>query len=146
MPGLLNSIDIEVVEPAAALGTTLLTSDAVDMSGYDGCLFVALVADILDTSVLTLTAQHDDNSSFTSATAESTTAAATSAGDDDLNNKLLLLDYVKPTERYVRCTLARATANAAIGGILAIKYRGAKPPITQTDAAAVAASVEVVGT
>ena len=145
MAGLLPTIDVKVIEPHAAAGTTLLTSDAVDMEGYDGVVFIVPIEDSTDTGVITLTAQHDDNSSFTSATAESDTATATSAADDDLNNMVLLLDYVKPTERYVRCTVTRATANFATGPIIAVKYKAAKAPVTQA-AAEVADSAVVVGT
>ena len=48
------------VEPAAAAAQTLLTSDVVDMKGFDAVTFIAFLGDVLDTSVLTLQVQHGD--------------------------------------------------------------------------------------
>lgn len=129
---------LTVVSPSAAAATTAIDSSILDMQGYEGVMFIALTGDVLDTSALTLTVKGNSANSLTVPTpvvqAATTlfTADATSA-----DSKALLVDLYKPALRYVFATLTRATANAAIGGILALQYSAGNKPTTQ-DASVIA--------
>lgn len=129
MHNLLPNVEFVVVEPASAAGQTELTTDVIDMANWTGVVFVASLGDVTNGSVLGLVADHSDqsNSGFVAlAGALSHTADAT-----DADNKLMILDVAYPEKRYVRARLTRTTANAAVNGIIAIKYRGARTPIEQ---------------
>ena len=143
MFSLLKNCDISLVEGDATAGTSTLTSDVLDMQGWDGVAFIAVTGDVTDTSVLTLTALDDTDDNVSGATAITGAAATFTANASTADEKLLIVDVYRPQKRYVHCTLARATANAVVGGIIAIRYRGKKLPITQ--GSTVVASAFAVG-
>jgi hypothetical protein len=54
----------------------------------------------------------------------------TDAMADNASNKCLVLDVSRPTKRYVRAVINRATANAVIDSCIAICYRAGYKPTT----------------
>lgn len=127
-----KSIKVTVVEAAAAAAQTELVTDVLDMSGYEGVLFIALTGDVTVASVLTLTAKANSANSVSSPTpiTQKATAAHT-ASATDADSKLLMVDVYKPTLRYVFASLTRTAADAVVGGIIAIQYGPASKPTTQ---------------
>ena len=119
------------VEPGAVAGTTTLTSDVIDMKGFDAVTFIALLGDVTDTSVLTLQAQQGDQSDGSDAANLAGVLATFTAGPTDADDNMLAVEVARPTKRYVRVTLARATANAVVDGIVAVQSNPAEAPITQ---------------
>ncbi len=139
-----KDVKITVVAAAAAAATTAITSDVLDMSGYDGVMFVALTGDVTATSVLTLTAKANSANSTSSPTPVTQKATdAFTAGASDADSKALVVDVFKPTLRYVFAELTRATANAVVGGIIAIQYQASNKPTSH--AASVIASAFGLG-
>lgn len=135
-----KDIKITVVEAAAAAGTTELVSDVLDMTGYEGVMFIALTGDVTDTSVLTLTAKGNTANSVSSPTPVTQKATdAFTAGAATADSKVLMVDVYKPAMRYMFASLTRATANAVIGGIIAIQYNARTKPTTQ-DATVIASA------
>lgn len=113
-----NSVKMTVVQAAMAAGTTdATTSSSVDMSGFDGVMFVCHVGTVTSGGTLVMQAgQSADNSSF----AVLTTATATATtGDSGL---LLVVDVIKPDDRYVHVILTRATQNVVVNGVVAYQY------------------------
>ena len=110
-----------------AAGTDDTTNGAsVDMAGYEGVIFVAVVGDVTATGVYTLHVEtSSDDSTFNDLEGTSTTKTT---GDSD---ELLISEIHKPRERYLRPVQARATANIITGGVFAIQYGPAKTPVTQ---------------
>jgi len=139
-----KEIKVTVVKAAAAAAQTELVTDVLDMSGYDGVLFIALTGDVTDTSVLTLTAKANSANSvssptpITQAATDAFTASATTA-----DSKALMVDVYKPTLPYVFASLTRTTADAIVGGIIAIQYGASNKPTSQ--AASVIASAFGLG-
>lgn len=129
----LNFIKDLVVLPvlvAAAAGTTTLTTDVVDMQGFDSIAFVTHLGDVTDTAVLTLTGQTGDEADGSDA-ADLVLPVTFTADATSGDNKLLVLDLHKPRQRYVRATLDRATANAVVNGVVAILYNAHERPVTE---------------
>ena len=119
----------EVGAPVAAADDTDQNTDILDMSGYESVCFVVPVTDSVATGVATITAQQNTTNSDTGMAALSgAVATATCTTNDDLNNKLLVLDVVRPSERYVGAAVTSATANIAFGNTLAILYNGRTLP------------------
>lgn len=143
MKNLLSNTKIqEVMAPVTAGASIDQNSDRLDMSGWDGVIFIVPITDSVNTGVATLTIEQNTADSDTGMAAlAGAVATATSAADDDLNNQLLVVDLFRPTERYVQGVVTSATANIAFGNMVAIQYMGRKLPVTQPASVANSASV-----
>lgn len=126
---LLSNIKITRVLNAVAAGTTDQNGTALDMSGFDGVVFIAAFGALTATQVTQIKAQQDTDSGMGTAQDLAGTLVGPLADTD--GNKLLVLDVYRPRERYVRCVVDRGTANAVIDGVVAIQYCGRKMPLTQ---------------
>lgn len=141
MGNMLKDIKITVVEAAAAAAQTELVTDVLDMSGYEGVLYIALLGDVTATSVLTLTAKGNSANSVSSPTPITQKASdAFTAGASDADSKVIVVDVYKPTLRYQFASLTRTVANAVVGGIIAIQYKAHNRPTSQ-DASVIASAV-----
>lgn len=119
------------VEAAAIAGTSELTSDVVDMAGFDAVRVIGILGDVTDTSVVTLNLKSNSANSTSSPTPTTEASATYTAGASDADNKLLTVDVVRPTGRYVFATLTRTTANAVVNGIILELYRSRTVPVSQ---------------
>ena len=129
---LLKNVKVAYVAGAAAAAQTEVLSSVLDMSGYDGVMFIALLGDVTATSVLTLTAKGNTASSTSSPTPVTQKAtAAFTAGDSDADSTALVVDVYDPAMRYAFASLTRTTANAVVNGIVAIQYTAEYRPTTQ---------------
>ncbi len=137
---LLKNVKVAYVAGAAAAAQTEVLSSVLDMSGYDGVMFIALLGDVTATSVLTLTAKGNTASSTSSPTPVTQTAtAAFTAGASDADSTALVVDVYDPAMRYAFASLTRTTANAVVNGIVAIQYTAEYRPTTQ-DATVIASA------
>jgi hypothetical protein len=138
-----KNVKITVVAAAAAAAQTAVTSSVLDMQGYDGVMFIALLGDVSDTSVLTLTAKGNTASSTSSPTPVTQKATdAFTANASTADSKAIVVDVYDPALRYVFAELTRTTANAVVGGIIAIQYAAGLRPTTQ-DASVIASAIGV---
>jgi hypothetical protein len=135
-----KAIKVTVVEAAAAAAQTELVTDVLDMSGYEGVMFVALTGDVTSGSVLTLTVKGNSANSVSSPTPVTQKASdAFTAGATSADSKVIVVDVYKPTLRYVFGSLTRTAQDAVIGGIIAIQYGAGLKPTTQ-DATVIASA------
>jgi len=135
-----KDIKITVVEAAATAATTELVSDVLDMQGWSGVMFIALTGDVTDTSVLTLTVKGNSANSTSSPTPVTQGAATFTAGASNADSKVLMVDIYEPKLRYVFASLTRTTANAVVGGVIAIQYQPNSKPTSQ-DATVIASAI-----
>lgn len=129
-PTLLHNVKVTRVLAAQADGTGTQSGDILDMSGWEGVLFIAKFDDVDNTAVLTLQAQQNTVNSGTgmaTLSGNSTYTAAAADADDDV----LVLDVYRPRERYVRPQVVIGTANATTACILAIQYGPRVLPTSQ---------------
>jgi hypothetical protein len=125
---------------ATVAGVTAINSTSVDMQDFDTVVFECALGALTATQVTSLKAQGSpDNSVWTDITG----AVTANAADAD-SNKLLLLEVNRPQQRYVRCVVNRATANAVIDGVIAVQLGPKKAPVTQ-DATTVSQTKILVG-
>ena len=125
MLALAKNTKVTRVLNAKAAGATAQNGTAVDMQNWEGVMFVALFGTLTATQVTSIKAQQATSSSGTFSDLENTLLGPL---DDDDSNKTLVLDVKNPRERYVRCVVSRATANAVIDGVVAIQYGPRKMP------------------
>lgn len=135
-----KDIKVTVVEAAAAAGTSELVSDVLDMQGWGGVMFIALLGDVTDTSVLTLTAKGNSANSTSSPTPVTQASATFTAGASNADSKVLMVDVYEPQLRYMFASLTRGTANAVVGGVIAIQYQPDSKPTSQ-DASVIASAI-----
>jgi len=121
MINILKETKLTRVLSATAAGTSTLQSTVIDMAEFDSCTFIAALGDVTATSALELVVQHGDESDGSDA-ADVTGATTTfTAGASDADDKLLAVEVQRPTKRYLRAKMVRATANAVVDGIIAVQ-------------------------
>lgn len=115
-----------------AAATTTRNSAILDMSGYDGVLFLALFDTLIAAGTLKLSCDQDGANAAggMAELAGSTTHTITTAEAAATGATGLALDVYRPQKRYVRASIDIASQNAVIGGIIAIQYCGKKAPAT----------------
>jgi len=129
---LLNNVKITRVLAAVSDGQAASATDILDMSGFEGVMFIAKVADVTSGSVLTLQVQQDALNGAGSMANLTGAVATYTAGATDADDDLLVVDVYKPEKQYVRAVLTSATQNAVKDGVIAIQYGPVrKVPITQ---------------
>lgn len=123
---LISVLDIRSVNGDAAAGTTDVNCTGVEMAGASGIIFVAAMGTITAAAVTSLIAEDsDDDSTYAAITG----ATVTIADDDD--NKLAILDVRNVNKKkYIRCTVDRATQNAVVEQVIAIRYNLPASPAT----------------
>ena len=131
----------------AASGTEVTTASEIDMASptegvFESVCFVALFSEVTTAATLTLKALMGNVAGLASGQAYATTTATVTASGNDTDSNILVLDCVKPGKRYIRPDLDIADANAALDGIIAIRYNGKLMP-TQELASLAAGAVSV---
>lgn len=129
-----EEVKITRVSNAAAAAQTAINSSVLDMAGFDGVMFVALLGDSSSGSVITLTA-NENTANSTSAPMPTTSGISATYTDPDgasADNNVLVVDVQRPSERYVFANLTRTTANCAVDGIIAIQYQSHSKPTAQS--------------
>lgn len=135
----LEDVKIVRVSAAAAAGTSTVNGTAVDMTGYDGVLFFASIGAIVSGAATSLKAQQGAASNGSDAADLAGTSVVIADTDDD---KVAVLEVYRPSGRYVRPVLLRATQNATLDGIIAVLYSGHKRAVA-LDTSAVSTSKAV---
>jgi hypothetical protein len=90
---------------------------SVDMNGYEGVVFFTTPGTITSGAVTSMKVQESADDS-TWADLEGT--GQTIADDDD--NQVFAVEIYRPKKRYLRVVVDRATQNAVVGEIYAIRY------------------------
>ena len=112
-----ENVLVTKVQDATVAGITDVTSDSVDMEGYDGVFFRFTVGAITGSAV---TSVHAEQSADDSTFADLEDTNITIADDDD--NQIFWVEIVDPGDRYVRIVVDRATQNAVVGEIYADQF------------------------
>jgi len=126
-----------LASPSAAVGTTTIVGTTLDMSGFDGVMFIFVLGAFTD---------------GTPGVKASSGAAANGSDKQDLlgalasvgvSNEVAILDVYRPLDRYVTPQIVRGGATGAVvDGLIAIQYKASFKPTTQD--ATVAATTLVV--
>lgn len=112
-----------VVEAAAGAGTSALTSDSVDLAGYDSVAFTATIGTANAGNIFHLEGS-DDDSNWDDVAGSALTPSA--------NNNPVVIEVNKPLKRYIRIVLTRGASTSA-GTIYATLGNSKKSPDTAGD-------------
>lgn len=115
-----TKITIASTTTAGAAGTSAITSSAIDMAGYEGCLFLVPLGAIVSGAVTSIKIQQSDDDAASDDYTDVSGSSITIADTDD--DKLKYIDVLRPGKRYLKLVCSRATQNATLGGILALQY------------------------
>lgn len=128
----LQNHQIDQVDGYVAAGVAPQSSDILDMSGWDGVVFVAGFGTLIEAGTLDVyVEQNTANSASGMARLATTTAHTVTAANALLTQSCIVVDVYRPQERYVRCVVDPSDQNAVILGVVAIRYRGSKGPVIQ---------------
>ncbi len=129
---LTEAAKITLVKPYVSAGVTNITdATIIDMAGYDAVAFVAIGdTPSTGTAAVTMKVEQGDASDL-SAASDLVGSIDSYSIANDATEQALVLDYVRPSKRYVRCVVERADQDIIIGGILAIQYSARERAVTQ---------------
>lgn len=129
------------VSNAAAAGTTDVTSSAIDMQGFEGVKIYFLFGTITTGAATSCKVQQSSDDGDADAYADLAASSVTVEDDDD--NQAVVIDVYRPQERYLKAVIDRATQDAVVDGILAVKYGPKKVPTSDDSATVVGRNVLV---
>lgn len=115
---------IKVADHSTA-NMTAVNSTGVDVSGYEGVLFITSFGTAAANNTVNL-AQSDDDGSADDYTDLTGTSVASGTSDEDV-----WLDVHRPTKRYVRLEAARGTSTT-LESVWAILYGARSQPVDNT--------------
>jgi len=124
-----KDIAIDRVLNGVVAGTTVQAGTGLSMEGYSGILFITAVGALTANQVTALKAQQSDDDAVADDYSDIEGSASEALEDTD-GNKMLVLDIWKPKKLYVKPVVSRATANAVIDGVIAIRYSARSRPTT----------------
>jgi len=128
-----KNVKIDQILGYFTAGQTKRTSAILDMSGYEGVVFIAGIGAITEAGTIDVFAEGDDENSTGSMAELAGTAAYTiTAAAAALTYSCIVLDVYKPLERYIQCNITPASESAVILGITAIRYKGKMGPEAMT--------------
>lgn len=128
---LLNEAEVRRIKQSQAAGFgDIITSDAVDMLGYESALFVVTLGAVTSTGTATAKIQQSSDNASSDAYADLEDSGLASVGDASTEKKLLI-EVLNPKERYLKCLVARATANVEIDSIDVWLFGPKADPVVQ---------------
>ena len=118
------------VENSVASGQATTVGEIIDTQGYGGACFIYKLGAVTDAAAVTLKVYSGTNATVTDVAelAGASAIIATTATDSD---KRLIVDVIKPRERYLRPTIVTATQDVEIDDAICILYNPMAKPITQ---------------
>jgi hypothetical protein len=127
------------VSNGSAAAQTEVDSSIIDMAGFNAVRFIVDLGTVTDASVLT--AQVQDNSINSSSGMADVTGAVATFTASTSSNKVMIVDVVRPVQRYLRLKFTRTAQDAAVNTILADLYQADNVPVT-LDASVLASALE----
>lgn len=114
-----------ITPTAGAAAATDIEGATLDMANFEGVLVEVTFGAITANAVTGIVMQQSDDSGM--AAPETLAAPAFVVADDD-DGQVFLLDLFKPTKRYVRVHVDRATQNAVVAGATYYQYGARTQP------------------
>lgn len=120
-----TEVKLTKVQNHTAAGTSAVTSDSVDMAGFEGVLFLTSFGTAAAGNTLKLQQSSDDGDQ--DAWSDVAGSSVTS-GDSDED---VYIDVFRPTKQFVRVVAARGTSST-LESIWALQYEGSTRPVDNT--------------
>ncbi len=135
---LLKNTKIFSMVESATGSTNLQSGKVLDMSGFDGVMWVGTFAGNTNSTggFASLIHMHSDSTSTTDMVGSTSSTDMYIANDlstalGALNNQAIVLDIYKPLKRYVSVIAGKDSTNAVAMGVIGIQYRNHSGPTSQ---------------
>ena len=115
-----------ITPTAGAAGATAINGAIIDMQGYDELLVIVTFGAITANGVQSVKLQQGAAANMSDA-ADLLASGSTVADSDD--EKLVVKRLYRPTERYVRVVVPRATQNSVVAAAEYIQFAARKVPV-----------------
>ncbi len=110
-----ENVSVEQIEEGQTANTTAVTSDAIDMEGFEGVMIIGSIG-TQNTGNYAKVQQSSDNAVLDAySDLEGTKVTTTVSGNS------FLIDIYRPAKRYLKCVVTRG-ASSTSGVMHAIKY------------------------
>jgi hypothetical protein len=130
MLSFLKECKVLPVENSVAAGKATTVGEIIDTAGYGGACFIYKLGTVVDGAAVTLKVYQGSNATVTDvAELDGASAAIATASTD--SEQRLIVDVIKPRERYLRPTIVTATENVEIDDAICILYNPDVIPVTQ---------------
>ena len=130
MMSLLKECKIVPVENSVAAGKATTVGEIVDTAGFQCACFIYKLGTVTNGAAVTLKIYQGTDSTV-SDVAELSGASAAIASTSSDSEQELVIDVIKPRERYLRPTIVTATQNVEIDWGVCILYNPDVIPVTQ---------------
>lgn len=130
MLSFLKECKIVPIENSVAAGQATTVGEIVDTQGYGAACFIYKLGTVTDGAAVTLKIYQGTNATVTDV-AELSGASAAIAETSSDSEQRLVIDVIKPRERYLRPTIVTATQNVEIDDAICILYNPVNIPVTQ---------------
>lgn len=130
MTSFLNECKIVFVENSVSAGQATTVGEIVDTAGFGGACFIYKLGAVTDGAAVTLKIYQGTDATV-SDVAEMSGASAAIATTSSDSDQFLVIDVVKPRERYLRPTIVTATQDVEIDSAICILYNPSVAPVTQ---------------
>ena len=136
-----ENVKLTRVSNAVAAGTSTINSSSVDMKEFTGCRFIVGFGTITAGAVTSINVETSNDDGSADSWTELAGTGVTIA--DSEGSKISFVDIYKPRERYLRCTVERATQNAVVDFIIAEQYAPSIAGTTDDSSTVVTGEVHV---
>ena len=126
----LRECEIRPVENSVGAGQATTVGEIIDTAGYGGACFVYKFGPIVDAAAITLKI-YSGTDAAVSDVAELAGASAVIASASTDSECRIIVDVIKPRERYLRPTIVTATQDVTIDDAFVILYNPSVKPIAQ---------------
>ena len=130
MMSFLKECKIVPVENSVAAGTATTVGEIVDTAGFQGACFIYKLGTVVDGAAATLKIYQGSDASVSDVAELSGASAAIAVASSDSEQELVV-DVIRPRERYLRPTIVTATQNVEIDWGVCILYNPDTVPVTQ---------------
>lgn len=127
---ILRECKIVPVENSVAAGQATTVGEIVDTQGYGGACFIYKLGAVTDGAAVTLKVYQGSDATVSDVAELSGASAAIAVASSDSDQRLIV-DVVKPRERYLRPTIVTATQDVEIDDAICILYNPIVKPIAQ---------------
>ena len=130
MMSFLKECKIVPVENSVAAGQATTVGEIVDTAGFQCACFVYKLGAVVDGAAVTLKIYQGSDASVSDVAELSGASAAIATASSDSEQELVV-DVIRPRERYLRPTIVTATQNVEIDCGVCILYNPDTIPVTQ---------------
>lgn len=120
------------VQDSVGAGKATSTGAVVDMAGYTGACFIYKLGTVVNGAKISLYVNQENASdgAFSTSIPDATAVIETASADSE---KILVVDVLRPRERYLRPTVKTETQNVEVDWGLCVLYNPNVKPKAQPD-------------